>query len=231
MAPPTEDRTDVGRELFFAVLATVSIFIGISRFADPDPAPLWLRGLDVLIALLFAGDWVLRVAHSRRPARYAMLHAYEVLTFIPFTLLGPELAGGDVLRGARFLRLVRLARFGAIAKLTLGLARLPRRLRYVQRVARHAQILTILVVGVLLVAAGAAALLLAEGSRNAGIQGYGGALWWALSLFTTVSYAVPAPATPTGYAVSSVIMVLGVGYIGVFTASLASALLRTPDEE
>lgn len=224
------ERSEGRRELLFALLALVSVLIGISRLWDPYPAPLWMKVLDGSIALLFLADWASRVARSDRRLRYALTHSYEILTFIPFTLLPAEAAGGDVLRGARFIRLFRFARYGRFAKVGLALARMPRRVRYVQRVVRHAQIVTLLLVGVLIIALGGAALLLVEG-RTAGLRGYGPAVWWSLSIFTTTAYAVPTPRTPAGHAVTGVLMVLGVAYVGVFTASLASAILRTPGED
>ena len=221
------ERSEGRRELLFALLALVSVLIGISRLWDPYPAPMWMKVLDASIALAFLGDWVARVRRSERRLRYALTHAYEVLTFIPFTLLPAEAAGGGVLRGARLLRLFRLARYGRFVKVGLALARMPRRVRYVQRVVRHAQLVTLTVVGVMIISLGAALLLLVEG-RAAGLAGYGPALWWSVSIFTTTAYAAPTPTTAAGYAVTGLLMVLGVAYIGVFTASLASAILATP---
>ncbi|HWG92049.1 MAG TPA: potassium channel family protein [Candidatus Thermoplasmatota archaeon] len=221
------------REVLFAVLALGSILIGFSRLADPaSPAPRWVQVVDVGIALAFAADWARRVAASDRRGRYALRHAYEVVTFIPFTVLTiPETAGGGLLRGARLLRLLRFARYGAFAKLGLGVARLPRRLRYAHRVVRHAQLLTLLVAGLLTVVVGGVALLLFERGANPAVPGYGEALWWSFSLFTTLAYSVPPPQTAGGYAVTGFLMVGGMAFFGLFTASLASALLKTPTED
>lgn len=217
------------REVLYALLAIVSVLIGISRLADPRPAPLWLQTLDAGIALAFLADWIRRIREAPERARYALRHGYEVLTFIPFTLV-PQAAGGDLLRGARLLRVIRFVRYGAYAKVGLGLTRFPRRLRYVRRVVKHAQLVTIVLVGVVVVALGAFGLLMAEG-RAAGLDGFEQALWWSLNLFTTVAYAVPTPTTPAGYVLSGALMVLGVAFVGVFTASLANALLRTPADD
>jgi len=98
-------------------------------------------------------------------------------------------------------------------------------------VVEHAQLVTLVIVGIVLVSAGAAGILIAEGRANPAVPGYGAAFWWSLNLFTTVAYAVPAPVTSAGHVVSGIIMVAGIAYVGVLTASLASALLRTPDED
>lgn len=218
------------REILYALLALASLLIGISRLAQPAPAPLWLKAVDAGIGLAFLLDWARRIREAPHSGRYALRQAYEVVTFVPFTLLPATLAGGDVLRGARLLRLLRFLRYGRYAKVGLALARLPRRARYLQRIARNAQLVNILLVGLLTVSLGGALLLFVEGPAQR-LDGYGAALWWSLNLFTTVAYAVPAPSTPAGHVVSGALMVSGVAYIGVFTASLAGAILKTPDEE
>lgn len=228
---PLEDEANEAprREILYAVLALVSLLIGISRLVDAAPAPLWVKVLDAGIALAFLADWARRVVHAKCSGRYAFRHGYEVLTFVPFTLLPATFAGGDVLRSARLVRIVRFARYGRYAKVGLSVARLPNRARYLRRVAHNAQLVTILLVGILTVATGGAALLYFEGGA-ASLTTYSSALWWSLNMFTNVGYAVPSPKTPAGYAVTGSLMVLGLAYIGVFTASLASALLRTDDE-
>lgn len=228
-APPDEAPAASRREVAFALLAIVSVLIGISRLADPRPAAAWLKALDASIAIAFLVDWLRRIRIAQRPGRYAARHSYEVLTFIPFTLI-PGTSGADLLRGARLFRLLGFARYGAYAKVGLGLTRFPRRLRYVRRVVKHAQLVTIVLVGVVVVALGAFGLLLTEG-ESAGLHGFEQALWWSLNLFTTVAYAVPSPTTSAGYVVSGALMVLGIGFVGVFTASLANALLRTSADE
>lgn len=220
---------DVRREVGFALLAVVSLAIGFYRIGDPDaPIPVWVKGLDVAIGATFAADWIYRIHRAHRRGPYALRHLYEVVAFVPYTLI-PQAAGGDILRGARLFRFLRFLRFGAFAKVTLGVSRLPRRLRYVGRVAHHAQLFTIALVGFLIVSAGASGLLLLEEAVNPSVRGFGQAFWWSLSLFTNVSYSIPSPQTHGGYVLSGVLVVAGIGFIGLFTASLANALLRTPE--
>ncbi|MBW3583572.1 MAG: potassium channel family protein [Euryarchaeota archaeon] len=228
---PPEPREDpTWREVFFAVLAIISVLIGISRIENPLPAPMWLKVTDVAIATAFLGDWVYRISRSGGRLRYALTHSYELLFFIPFTLLPTEASGGNIVRGGRLLRLLRFARYGRYTKLGLAMSRLPRRLRRLRLVAENAQLVTLFVVGAITISLGGVGLLITEGAK-VGLGSYADALWWSLSLFTTVAYAVPEPQTQGGHLVSGLLMVAGVVYVGIFTASLASAILRTPEEE
>lgn len=228
---PEDEHPDAPRrELLYAVLALVSLLIGISRLVDQAAAPLWLKAVDAGIAGAFLLDWVRRIHEAPQRGRYALRNSYEILTFIPFTLLPMSLAGGDVIRGARLVRLLRFVRYGRFAKVGVSLARLPRRVRYLQRVVRNAQLVNILLVGLVTVSFGAAVLLVVE--RDALTpQGYGTALWWSLNLFMTVNYAIPPPSTSAGHLTAGALMVAGVAYIGIFTASLASSILRTTRDE
>ncbi len=206
------------------------MLIGISRVVDAGEAATWLKALDAGIAAAFFADWLRRILRSARPTRYTLRNSWEILTFIPFTLLSGTLAGGDIVRGVRLVRILRFARLGRFAKLSVTLARLPRRARHLQRVARNARLVNLFLAGLLTVSVGAAVLLAVERAALGG-QGYAAAFWWSLNIFTTVGYAVPHPQTPAGFVTTGALMVSGVAFVGVFTASLASAILRTPDDD
>lgn len=232
--PPEDDEGLIERwarkEILLGLLAIISLLIGFARFGTAQGAPLWLKAVDGGIAFAFLLDFITRTFRADDRLRYALRHSWEIILFVPYTWLPAQASGGNILRGARLIRVVRVLRFGRYIKLGLGLTRLPRRLRHVQQIARNAQLFTIGLVGILTVAAGAAALFVIEG-RTAGLQGYGDALWWSLNLFTTVAYSVPEPETAAGRVVAGTLMVAGVAYIGLFTASLAGAILKTPAEE
>lgn len=225
--PGSRLHFSVRREVVLAVLAIVSIVIGISRLQNPLPPPLWVQLLDVAIAAAFATDWALRIGSAERPWKYTLTHLYEIVFFVPFTVLPPDTSGASLVRGARLIRTLRWVRYGRFLRLSLALSRLPRRVRHLQRVADNAQLVAIFVTGLVTVSLGGAALMLTERTA-AGLRSYPEAFWWSLSLFTTVAYDVPDPQTDVGRIVCGALMVAGVVYVGVFTASLASAILRTP---
>lgn len=82
-----------------------------------------------------------------------------------------------------------------------------------------ALVLTILV-------AGAAAVLAPEREHpDANITDFADALWWAISTVTTVGYGDLHPVTPEGRLVGVVLMVVGIGMMGVITATIATRLV------
>jgi voltage-gated potassium channel len=54
----------------------------------------------------------------------------------------------------------------------------------------------------------------------------GGGLWWAVQTVTTVGYGDHVPSTAAGQIVAAVVMLLGIGFITVITASITSAFVQ-----
>ena len=126
----------------------------------------------------------------------------------------------DALQGARTLRIVRMVRVvRAGAVLVLVLRRL--RLALVHRGFHY-----VAMVGVATVVVGAVAIFALEGGVNPNIKSMDDALWWAIVTTTTVGYGDISPTSGEGRAVAVLLMVVGIGVIGAFTATIASFLME-----
>ena len=75
--------------------------------------------------------------------------------------------------------------------------------------------------GIVLVCS-AAELGFEQHARDATIRNFGDALWWATVTVTTVGYGDTYPVSPGGRGVAVVLMLVGIGLIGVPTATVAS---------
>jgi voltage-gated potassium channel len=69
-------------------------------------------------------------------------------------------------------------------------------------------------------------LLFEENSKAANIHSYPDALWWAIVTVTTVGYGDRFPVTAGGRAVAVVLMLVGIGLIGILTATVASVFIK-----
>jgi voltage-gated potassium channel len=79
---------------------------------------------------------------------------------------------------------------------------------------------------VLLVFTSSLAILDAErGHRDATIDSFGNALWWAVTTITTVGYGDQRPVTTEGRFVAAGLMIGGIALLGTVTASIASWLV------
>ena len=59
-------------------------------------------------------------------------------------------------------------------------------------------------------------------ARGANIHGFADAVWWAVVTVTTVGYGDKYPLTAAGRGVATVLMFVGIGLIGILTATIAS---------
>jgi voltage-gated potassium channel len=54
----------------------------------------------------------------------------------------------------------------------------------------------------------------------------GGGLWWAVQTVTTVGYGDHVPNTAAGQIVAALVMLLGIGFVTVITASITSTFVE-----
>lgn len=163
----------------------------------------WRRACSTICLVawvLFAADYLARVVIARRRLAYIGRRIPDLLIL---TL--------PMLRPLRLLRLVLLLR-------VLN-----------RRAASHLRgQVAVYVAGAtaMLIAFAALAALDAErGAEGANIDGYGDALWWAMTTVSTVGYGDRYPVTGQGRLVAAALMLGGIALIGVVTASLASWLI------
>lgn len=52
-------------------------------------------------------------------------------------------------------------------------------------------------------------------------------LWWAVQTVTTVGYGDAVPTTVPGRVIAAVVMVLGIGFLSVFTAAITAAFVES----
>ncbi len=69
-------------------------------------------------------------------------------------------------------------------------------------------------------------LLFEENAKGSNIHNYPDALWWAIVTVTTVGYGDRYPVTEGGRMVAAILMLVGIGLIGVLTATVASVFIK-----
>jgi voltage-gated potassium channel len=76
----------------------------------------------------------------------------------------------------------------------------------------------------------AAGVLMSVIDHN-GFPSLGSGLWWAVQTVTTVGYGDRVPETAAGQFLAAVVMLLGIGFVTVITASITGAFVsRTPKQ-
>ena len=166
----------------------------------PERVRLTIDISDFVVWGLFLIDYLTRLYLAKRRWHFVRTHPLDLLVVVVPT--------------ARPLRLLKLARLGAV----LGL--LHRR----SRGTAHARAaLSVTATALILVVVAAAAMFDAERhARGSTIHSFGDGLWWAAGTVTTVGYGDKVPVTVEGRLVAVALMVVGISVLGVVTASVAA---------
>lgn len=219
------------KDLFISALALVSVAIGIydmtrvrthARFT-------WLDILDLIIVAIFIVDFVWSARGSGNWRAYVRRNWYELPTLLPIT--GNMVAGAQAVPLLRSLRLVRLVRVVRLLRVIGAAARLRNFWRTAFRIARRAHLGSLAAFAGVVIVVGAGLAWLIEAQSNERFENIGDALWWAVNMFTNVAYVDFHPQTGGGRVVAMLLEFTGIAFIGLFTASLAGALLRDEEAE
>ncbi len=182
--------------------------------------------IELVSAVVFTGEWFLRVWSCVERAEYSSLPAMrarlkyivspmslvDIVAVVPLYLSVFDVVSAQSLIALRLLRLLQLVRFfGPLVVLW----------RVVKSEA-PAMMGTIFIVVVLIVMA-ASGMYLVE--RNVQPEAFGSipsAMWWAAVTLTTVGYGDVTPITPVGRVIGVAIMILGIGLVALPAGMLAS---------
>lgn len=196
-----------------ATLALIPVLIieadakseGWQTFAEVANWAIWAVFAIELVAVL--------VAATRKGAalRAHLLDVAIVVVTVPFL--------GEVLAWLRLARFIRLARFGVIVARAL---QAERRLTSGDSL-RVASILTVTAICI----AGAAQHAFSTGEFESLWDG----IWWAVTTTTTVGYGDLYPTTVQGRVIGMALMFVGIGFLSLLTAAVASRFVRQERSE
>jgi voltage-gated potassium channel len=202
------DRFSSAVALPLTILALIWLPILIIPIVGHLPAGVanTFDAIDYVVWAAFAIEYGVKLYLTPSRRHYFTHHLVE-LAVVAMPLLRP-------LRALRLLRVLNIARAGLI--LTNALRRLRGMLTH-----HGLHYVLSVVLGVIVVCA-AVELGFEQDARGSTIQNFGDALWWAVVTVTTVGYGDKFPVSSGGRGVAVVLMLVGIGLIGVLTASVAS---------
>ena len=194
------ERTEkplLGAAALFLIVITVPLYYPLL----PDPAPLLLGALNVLVWVTFFVDYVVRLRFADRRGHFVRTHLLDLLVLaVPF------------LRPLRLLRAIGL--FGSMTRRAGG------------RAQGRTTAEIFVAVAALLVLAGGLVLDAERDNGEANIKTPGDALWWAMSTVTTVGYGDRYPTTALGRVAGALLMIVGIALLGVVSGGIATTFIR-----
>jgi voltage-gated potassium channel len=215
-----ESGPSLRNEILIVALSLVSVgllvFEAVAELR-PHQATL-LERVDLVIAFIFLGDFIWRFYRAENRRRFFVTSWWEVLAAIPLTNETTR-----ALRGIRLFRLIRIVRILRVVRVGVRLHLVISRMRAFGE-ATHLVTTTLTVLTI--VATGAVGFHYFEFGENMRVNSFGDSLWWAFITITTVGYGDIYPVTAEGRIIAVGLLVLGLAAFGVFTASLASWVVR-----
>ncbi|MGH9091743.1 MAG: ion transporter [Acidimicrobiales bacterium] len=210
------DRFAAATDLPLTVLAVLWLPVLVVPLAvdlPPDVADSF-SVFSFFVWAAFVVEYLVKIylAPSRR--RFVTHHLLDLLVIVV-----------PVFRPLRALRLLRVAELGRVG---IVLANALRRARAILT-HRGLHFVLLAVLGIVFACA-ALVLAFERHARGSNIHDFGQALWWAVVTVTTVGYGTRFPVTPGGQGVAVVLMLVGIGLIGVLTASVASYFVESRAE-
>lgn len=183
-----------------------------------------LRMFEIVSIAIFSVEYIARCVLSRPVMRYAFsfMGMIDLLSILPFYL-----SAGLDLRSARALRLMRLFR---LLKLT-RYSRAARRFRHAFVIAREELVLFGCAALIVLYLAAVGIFHFENEAQPDKFASVPDSMWWAMVTLTTVGYGDVYPITLGGRLFTSVVLIVGLGFVAVPTGLLAGALARARELE
>ena len=129
----------------------------------------------------------------------------------------------DIFRAGRLLRLIRLLRIFRALKSTKSI------FEHINRNKKQSALTSVALLSFVVVIFSSIAILEFETEVNSNIKTAEDAIWWSYVTITTVGYGDKFPITTEGRIIGAVLMTMGVGIFGTFTALVSSWFIQNKD--
>lgn len=209
----TTKQSDTEQLGFLNLLIIVlSIYVLLALLVDtffklPMEVSRMLNMADNAICLVFLLDFATRFYRAEHKLKFMQWGWIDLVSSIP-TL--------DFMRAGRMLRLIRLLRILRAFRSTKHLV------QHIFRRRTQGALTAAAIIAVLMILFSSIAILQVEVDANSNIKTAEDASWWAYVTITTVGYGDKFPVTTEGRMIAALLMTVGVGLFGTFTAYLAS---------
>lgn len=216
MQPKQQEKIGILNSL----VLVLSIYVLVALFIDtvfqlPKEVSDVLNLTDNAICIVFLIDFIKRFYQADSKLKFMRWGWIDLLSSIP-TL--------DFMRAGRLFRLVRLLRILRAFRSTKNLV------HHVFRNKVQGTFSMVTCIAILMVIFSSIAILQVETDPNSNIKTAEDAIWWAYVTITTVGYGDKFPVTTEGRVIAAILMTVGVGLFGTFTAFVASWFINDNKE-
>ena len=214
-----EDLAKKEISLFNIIILILSLYIILSLivttfFALSKEIVILLNYVDNFICIIFLVDFVIRFKNANNKLVFMKWGWIDLVASIPFL---------DIFRAGRLLRLIRLLRIFRALKSTKLI------FEHINRNKKQSALTSVALLSFVVVIFSSIAILEFETEVNSNIKTAEDAIWWSYVTITTVGYGDKFPITTEGRIIGAVLMTMGVGIFGTFTALVSSWFIEKKD--
>lgn len=207
-------------EIFMALLSLtvviMLIFESITNLTANEAQILDI--IDYTILIIFAIDYFTRLFFAESKKTFIKNNIIDLIAIIPFN---------SVFQAARTLRITRLIKLTRLIKIT-RLARafvfLNKFKKKIDRFLKTNNFNYVLWITGLTVLFGAIGMCFTEH------ESFADGLWWSFVTVTTVGYGDISPSTSAGRVIAAILMLIGIGFIGMLTGTIATFFIKTKEK-
>lgn len=214
-----EDLANKELNLFNIIILVLSLYVLISLivstfFVLSDEVTVLLNYVDNVICIVFLVDFAIRFKKANNKLVFMKWGWIDLISSIPYI---------DFLRAGRVLRLIRLIRVFKAFKATKLI------FEHINKNKKQSALTSVALISFLMVIFSSIAILQFEKDVNSNIKTAEDAIWWSYVTITTVGYGDKFPITTEGRIIGAVLMTMGVGIFGTFTALVSSWFIEKKD--
>lgn len=202
-------------ELIMSILALLSCLIIIVQECGSISYNVnsLLNSIDKFIWIIFVLDYFGRLIVSKNKRLYIKNNMIDLVSIIPLNSLFKSL------RIFKITRLLKLSKFLRLATLIL---KFKCRIEKFIKTNNFNYVLNITIITVLL---GALGISFVEK------KSFPDSLWWSFVTTTTVGYGDISPETGIGRIIASILMLVGIGFVGMLTGTIATFFIKKKSSE
>lgn len=170
--------------------------------------------IDTGILIIFALDYFSRLILAKNKLEFFKSNVIDLISIIPFST---AFQAARIFRITRLLRFTKLLRLTKLFRIIILLGKFKKNMDKFLKTNNFSFVLWVTIFTVIIGALGFSAI------EN---KSFTDGLWWSFVTVTTVGYGDMSPSTGIGRVLASILMIIGIGFIGMLTGTIATFFIN-----